>query len=195
MFTQILWVYIKQLYFKIIFCYIPQTIKKFWYFFTESDPVSYWNINVSGVESLNRSGNITIENNTNGITVRTSLEVHNIRASGRASYRGKLDIGFTKIKKTWETDIKANVNHIKLRIGLNVDLVNNKIDIIDFEYEVFTDAHIELDLDGVWNIFNNIANDLAEDAFNSKLKPKLKQTVRDSLEKEFSKFKGFDIFK
>ncbi len=149
---------------------------------------------VFGVESLNRGSNVTIQNTANGITIQTSLEVFNLRASGRASYTGKLDIGFTKIKNTWKSDIEANINHIRLRIGLNVDLVNSKIDIIDFEYEVFANADIKLDLEGVWKILNFIAEDLAEDAFNDKLKPKLKQLIRESLEKELSNFKGFDLF-
>jgi hypothetical protein len=105
-------------------------------------------VKVFGVESLNRGSNVTIQNTANGITIETSLEVFNLRASGRASHTGKLDIGFTEIKNTWESDIEANINHIRLRIDLNVDLVDSKIDIIDFEYEVFANADIKLDLDG-----------------------------------------------
>jgi hypothetical protein len=150
---------------------------------------------VFGVESLNRAGNVTIQNTETGITINTSLEVHNIRASGRASYTAKLDIGFTEIKNTWNTDFDANINHIKLRIGLNIDIVNSKVDIIDFEYEVFTDVNIKLDFDGIWNIFNSIVNDLAEILFNRQLKSILKERIREALEKELSNFNDFDLFK
>lgn len=119
------------------------------------------------------------------LSIHTSLEVADILCTGQASYF----VNLLGLEQKFDADFTATVETISARIGVSLNAKSAQID--EFEYEVFSDAKTEVDVKGM-SIFNAVVSGIADGVINNEVKPTVKKYLRDILEEELKKFKGFD---
>jgi hypothetical protein len=153
--------------------------------FSHSLPNGY---TISGLESLSSVGDITTKRNGDVLTISGTLQMRYIKGTGKLSDHDRREAGFN----AW----KATIPHVRLKIALDLNCKTRGIDIIEYYYEKFSNAAINIELNEHWdqgNYKTTVVNDLAEDAFESVLKPIIQKDVMETLKKKFSKFHETDF--
>ena len=145
-----------------------------------------WNIWVNGATNFKRGGDSCFSTvGDQVLAAKLNMEVNGISATGDASYRVK--VGF--IRKTFKGSVSANLNRIRIRVGLQADVKNKRLSITEYAVEEMSGFNVKVKVRGFFGIFNSLINRFIP---KNKIADKVKDAIREQLDKQVTRFTAWD---